>query len=82
VTLKIKVKEAATEYKTFDDLINGELFRKAFHPRTTVYIKLGHLEYFVLSDNSSAQGRMYEYSAGKRQMKNCVPINGTLEIES
>lgn len=81
MSLKIRVKEVATEFKSFDELKRGDLFRKCYDRRTIVYLKINTLEYFVICGDSGI-GHCFEYNQAERHMNNCVPINGTLEIES
>jgi hypothetical protein len=86
MTLKIRVKEVATQYKSFNELERGDLFRKVYEPRTTVYLKLDNLDYSFVTPQNGIQGGKaggrYTYGQAERHMHNCVPINGTLEIES
>jgi hypothetical protein len=84
MTLKIRVKEVAIEFKSFNELEKGDLFRKSHQERLTVFIKIDGVSYSVLSleGETRARGGLYEMHQAERHMHNCVPINGTLEIES
>ena len=82
MTLKVIVKGATPELKTFNELEQGALYRKFTDSRTTVCQKLNAVEWsFISLPNASRLGGPHPMPMFMRRTRSFIPLNATLEIE-
>lgn len=75
------MKGVSPEFKTFNELEKGTLYREYTDSRTTVCQKLNAVEYSVINDPSYVKGGPFVMNQSMRRTRSFIPLNATLEIE-